>query len=267
MMILFSAFYMHAQSRLTMTVDKEGKILILPQQNHYDLNIPEFSYKTYTPSPGNDFEITMSKFKSEVIPTTSVAERPMNMQVQSGAYRPFFNVYAPMLRRVSPMAFDFRESSVVPLNQNLAFVTTGEQNTWPGLGGLTTISSNMVWQNGRLMFVGGGFGGRFSTPFNASPGYTVGVNALIRYDVNDWLAMKAWGQYAYYGDDKDNPHMMLNPFYNHTGVGGAFEVMFNENFGMGMGVNYEYNHFRRKMEPQYLIYPVFKSKNIQLRVR
>ena len=164
------------------------------------------------------------------------------------------------------MAFDFRETSVVPLNQNLAFMIVGEQATWPGLGGLTTISPNMVWQNGKLMVMGGGFAGRFATPFNHSPGYVGGVNAMVRYDANDWLAFKAWGQYAYYGDDKDNPHMMLNPFLNHTGVGGAVEVKFNENFGVGMGVNYEYNHLRRKIEPQYLFYPVIKTKNVQFRV-
>lgn len=266
MIMLMSAFYGSAQKRLMMTVDKEGKILVLPQQNRYELNIPQSSYKSYTPSQGNSFEIAMREFHVDV-PTTSVAERPMDMQTQSGAYRPFYDAYAPMLRRVSPMAFDFKESVIMPLNEHLAFVTTGAKYTWPGLGGLTTISPYMVWQNGQLTVVGGGFAGRFATPFNPHPGYVGGANAQVRYDMTDRLAVKAWGQYAYYGNDKNNPHMMLNPFYHHTGVGGAFEVKFNDDFGVGVGVNYEYNHFRRKMEPQYLIYPVINSSKIKIGIR
>ncbi|MCD8268247.1 MAG: hypothetical protein LUD46_07120 [Parabacteroides sp.] len=71
-------------------------------------------------------------------------ERPMDMQVLSEAYRPFFNVYAPMIRRVSPMAFDFREDVITPISNNAAVITTGSQYSWPELGGLTCISSSVI---------------------------------------------------------------------------------------------------------------------------
>jgi hypothetical protein len=46
---------------------------------------------------------------------------------------------------------------------------------------------------------------------------------------------------------------------NHTGMGGAMEFMFTENIGAGMGVSYEYNPMRRRLEPQYLLYPIFRT--------
>ena len=54
------------------------------------------------------------------------------------------------------------------------------------------------------------------------------------------------------------------PFFYHTQVGGAMEFKITDNFWMGAGVNYEYNPVRRKMEPQFLVYPVFKSGRFKI---
>ena len=59
----------------------------------------------------------------------------MDMQVLSAAYRPFFNPFTPMLRRVSPMALDFQEASFTPISETTGLLTVGEQFTWPGVGG------------------------------------------------------------------------------------------------------------------------------------
>ena len=58
--------------------------------------------------------------------------------------------------------------------------------------------------------------------------------------------------------------MLRNPFFYHTQVGGAMEFKITDNFWMGAGVNYEYNPVRRKMEPQFLVYPVFKSGRFKI---
>ncbi|KEJ85067.1 hypothetical protein HMPREF1002_04779 [Porphyromonas sp. 31_2] len=42
------------------------------------------------------------------------------------------------------------------------------------------------------------------------------------------------------------------------------EFKITDNFWMGAGVNYEYNPVRRKMEPQFLVYPVFKSGRFKI---
>lgn len=251
-----------AQTDLVLTMNKEGKIVAIPRKEHYELNIPQWSYKSYTPSSSRDIESKLREFVPDIPATPD--ERPMDMQVQSAAYRPYFDVFTPMLRRVSPMALDFNETSVIPIGDNLYFLTNGRQYTWPGAGGLTEIAPSLVWKTGRFTFNAGAFGGKFYTPFNVSPALMGGVNAQVKYDATDRIALRAWGQYAVYGDEDKNPHMLLNPFYNHTSVGGAVEFKFNENFGIGVGVNYEYNPIRRKMEPQYLIYPIFRSRNIRI---
>lgn len=251
-----------AQSDLTFTMNKEGKVLIIPRQKHYELNLPKFSYKSYTPSSTRNIESKLQEFSPGA--PIKADERPMDMQISSAAYRPYFNVFTPMLRQVSPMALDFNETSVIPLNDRFAFLVNGRQYTWPGAGGFTEISPSLTWQNERWMLGVGGFAGKFYTPFNPSPSLMGGVNVQGRYAITEWMAIRAWGQYAAYGDEDKNPHMLLNPFYNHTSVGGALEFKFTDNAGVGFGVNYEYNPMRRKMEPQYLIYPIFRSKNIRI---
>lgn len=263
-MWLLSVICIHveAQSDLTFTMDKEGKVLIIPREKHYELNLPKFSYKSYTPASTRLIESKLQEFMPGQ--PRQADERPMDMQVASAAYRPYFNVFTPMLRQVSPMALDFNETSVIPLNDHFSFVVNGRQYTWPGAGGLTEITPQLMWQNERWMWSVGGFAGKFYTPFNPSPALMGGVHAQARYAVTEWMAVRAWGQYAAYGDEEKNPHMLLNPFYNHTSVGGALEFKFTENAGVGFGVNYEYNPIRRKMEPQYLFYPIFRSKNIRI---
>ena len=58
--------------------------------------------------------------------------------------------------------------------------------------------------------------------------------------------------------------MLRNPFFYHTQIGVAMEFKITDNFWMGAGVNYEYNPVRRKMEPQFLVYPVFKSGRFKI---
>ncbi|MDL2208096.1 hypothetical protein LJB97_00565 [Parabacteroides sp. OttesenSCG-928-O15] len=254
------------QSDYQFFFDKEGKMFVLPRIKNYELKIPEIKMESYTPASTLRLDIQLNSFTPEFTQTL-FDERPMDMQILSEAYRPFFNVFAPMLRKVSPMAFDFHETKVVPLTDNSTFLISGHQYTWPGAGGFTSIVPAYAWQSGNWTLTGGGFAGRFYTPFNASPAYNAGANVGARFEINDRMAIRGWGQYThYFGEEKNNPHMLMNPFFYHTGAGGAFEFKFNDDFGVGVGVNYEYNPRRRRMEPQYLIYPVFNSKTIQIRV-
>ena len=92
-----------------------------------------------------------------------------------------------------------------------------------------------------------------------------GVNATVSIEVVDWMTVKGWGQYAFYQKgERTNPHMLLNPYYNHTSGGGAFEFKVKDNFSFGVGVNYEYNPWNKRMDPQFLFYPAFKGKNIRI---
>lgn len=261
--LLVCALGGHAQSELDFVLNREGKMTAVPKYKTFDFNIPEFSYKTYTPSIRTEIEKKLREFTPDFPATAD--ERPMDMQVLSLAYRPFFNVFTPMIRRVSPMALDFQEFDFTPISATAGILTVGEQYTWPGLGGINQISSSLVWQQDRWTLTGGAFAGRYYTPFNSSPDFMGGFNATVSYEATDWLTLRGWGQYTFYEKgERNNPHMLLNPYFNHTSVGGAFEFKVNDNVGIGVGVNYEYNPWNRRMDPQILFYPAFRNKNIRI---
>lgn len=262
-LLLLFACSLSAQSDFSWIRNKEGKMIAVPKRVTFNLNLPKFTYFTYTPSERQFIESKLKEFMPDM--PSSYQERPMDMQVASDAYKPFFNVFTPMIRRVSPMALDFDETSITPIDDHLAVVVRGQQYTWPGVGGITRINPQLLWQNDRVSVIGGLFAGRYFTPFNPSPQLTGGFNLLTSYEVNDLITLKAWGQYAFYNENEQrNPHMLMNPFYNHTSVGGALEFKVTDDFKVGVGMNYEYNPVRGKMEPQYLIYPTGKSGRIKL---
>ena len=118
----------HAQSDFSFILNKEGKIIVLPKNKTYELNIPKASYKTFTPAGTRDIDIKLREFTPD-IPHTSLQERPMDMQISSAAYQPFFNVYTPMLREVSPMALDFNETYMKRLNESFDLIANGVQYT------------------------------------------------------------------------------------------------------------------------------------------
>lgn len=261
LILLACTLCLHAQSELTWIRTGEGRIVAVPKRAVFELNLPKNAYKSVTPSDMHAIEAKLREFVPDlVVPTAFDRERPMDMAISSTAYQPFFNPYTPMLRRVSPMALDFHEASIVPVNEKVSFITSGQQYTWPGIGGLTRIDTELQWNAGHLAFTGGTFAGRYFTPFNLSPQLMGGFHLMSAYELTDWMTVRGWGQYTFYDSkEQKNPHMLLNPFYNHTNVGGAFEFKVNEGgFKIGVGVNYEYNPVRGRMERQFLFYPAGK---------
>ncbi len=97
-----------------------------------------------------------------------------------------------MLREVSPMALDFNETYMKRLNESFDLIANGVQYTWPGVGGMTIMNGGISWHSGNWSLYGGGFGGRFFSPFNPSPGITAGANVQVEYQPTDWLKLKGW---------------------------------------------------------------------------
>lgn len=272
---LFCFCLVHGQqfSELEFALNKKGEIVGVPRLKSFELKIPKIDYSSYTPASTRNLDLKMAEIDPLYI-AFSQDERPMNMQILSRAYMPFFYEYTPMLRRVSPMAFDFQEFSVTPLSENVGVVVSGAQYTWPGAGGMNIVATDMVLTSGAFTLVGGGFAGRYSTPFNPQPGYMVGANIHMMYDVADWMRLHGWGRYVYqFGENNpynkelkgiDNPHMILNPFFPHTSLGGAVEFKINEKFGVGVGVNYDYNHWNKRFDRQFLFSPVFNTGRMKV---
>lgn len=60
-----------AQSDFSFILNKEGKIIVLPKNKTYELNIPKASYKTFTPAGTRDIDIKLrsSRRYSPYVPT------------------------------------------------------------------------------------------------------------------------------------------------------------------------------------------------------
>lgn len=249
--------YIHAQNNYTYTVNKEGKIVVLPQKPDIDLSFPAYNYNSYTPPTKTAIE---NQLNNIVVPgAPRVADLPFSMQILSVAYRPYFNPFISMIYRSNPFALNFREVNNLPLNENLTLRTIGVKDLWVGMGGITRLNPSMVWSNGRLSISGGTFVTSYSTPFNISPEYMGGFNAHISYELSELIGLDAWGKYAIYdSDERKNPHMLMSPFYDHTNVGGAVRFNINEKFAIGAGLQYEYNPVVKRWDRQFLLFPIFK---------
>lgn len=215
----------------------------------FDLNLPKFTYKSFTPSDRQLIEAKLREFIPDLpVQSAYEQERPMDMIISSAAYQPFFNPYTPMLRRVSPMALDFHEVSIIPVSEQVAFITSGQQYTWPASvvlpGSTRNYYGHTTGSPCREALSADAISPRSILPPNSWAGF----NAMASYDVTDWMTVRGWGQYTFYDhNERNNPHMLMNPFYNHTNVGGAFEFKVNDSgFRVGVGVNYEYQSDPRK---------------------
>ncbi|MCD7936458.1 MAG: hypothetical protein LUG98_06325 [Tannerellaceae bacterium] len=251
-----------AQSNFRMAVNEQGKLDLFPTFTRYTIDMPEFSFdplvyvNSYTPAS----TLKLDRYSPHFNPEMSILsdERPMDMQILSSAYKPFFNIYTPLLRRSNPWALDYFEAYGYGLNEHLAFVASGFQETWPGGGAYNTVSANLAWNNERWTVHGGTFAGRYATPYQIHPGFMGGVNMGVDFQATDWLKIKTWGQYTLYDKEgKDNMFLHLNPGYRNMAIGGAMEFKVTDNFGIGVMVEQNYNPMRRKWETNRMIYPIF----------
>lgn len=250
----------NAQSDLSLVLDKEGKIVAIPKPKPFELDIQDVSELDYTPKGSRPVDLQWLSFQPEEY--TIHLERPMDMNILSGAYRPFYNVYTPMLIEVSPMALDFNETYLMKVNENVDFLANGSQYTWPGAGGMTIFTTVVSWHNDRLRITGGGFGGRFFTPLNPSPDVMAGLHLHVSYEATDWLKLHAWGDYVFYDQAQEkNAYLIMNPFFYHQQVGGALQFKVSDNFSFGVGANFQYNPARRGMERQIMIFPGFGGRD------
>ena len=105
--LLWSLCRVDAQNRLKFIMDKEGKLFAIPVETNYEIRIPEVSYKSYTPVSEQNrqalerYQDIYQKFSEGTMDDIAFfsfpagnqeADRPMNMNTLSEAYRPFFLV-------------------------------------------------------------------------------------------------------------------------------------------------------------------------------
>ncbi|MDR0995797.1 MAG: hypothetical protein LBL81_05855 [Tannerella sp.] len=248
-----------------LSLDKEGKIMVaLPAPRPW-LPLPNRSLpltsSLNTSAPGADSLYTKGNYWFD-------EDLPRDRQVLSDAYRPFYDPFAPMYLRMLPTAWDFQEASVVPINEKTALVAIGRRETWPLLGGVTDLNAGLFWQSGRLSISGGLLGGAYSTPLSPAASLMTGANLQVRYTLNDRLALRAWGQYLYYAPgERRNFYLNNSPFFQTSGYGAALEYMLTEHFGLGGGVEGNFNYLKGRMEYRPIVYPIFKVGKFKIEVR
>jgi hypothetical protein len=255
----------NAQREFKLVFTEKGKAIAIPDPRKPSYIIPEYSFGKITP-PSTDLDYTVTTASTDY--NELLSTQPFNVQVLSAAYRPYFNPFTPLLTKASPTALDFTEYSFLPLNEKLGLFTTGQKVTYPFLAGKTTLSSMLVWQHERLNIMGGGFVGTFYTAFNNSPVLMGGLKLDLHYELSEKFALRGWGSYTVYqGQERKNPLIYTLPVFNYTGFGSALEFMFNENFGVGGGIEYEFNYLKGRLEPHPVVYPIFKIGNVTIGTR
>ncbi|MCC8154502.1 MAG: hypothetical protein LIP01_09975 [Tannerellaceae bacterium] len=261
---LLCTFYLpclFAQSWFKMILNEEGKLYIFPRYNRLAFEMPELSFKdSYTPASTIKLDMQLPDYDPEI--SFQKAERPMNMQTLSDAYEPFFNVYAPLYRRIYPTAFDFYEAAGYNLNDNFSFIVAGSKHTFPGSGGIQTVTASTVWSQDNWELWGGGFAGTYYTPYQITPDWMAGVTGGVNFQATEWLKLKTWGQYTFYDEKgRNNMFLFLDDHHRQTAIGGAMEFKVNENFGFGIGIQHNFNPMRNRWNQDKFIYPTFRGSN------
>ena len=235
----------------------QDDLFLLPRKINYELIFPKRDYSEFIPTSDKTYQPTLNLPKP-VLDLTPKTDLPANRQILSEAYSPLFDPFTPMHMRMSPMALDFDEYKVYPMGQGVSFVLHGTQQTFPGAGGHTFIQPSLRWKNEKFEVSGGAFAGRFQTPLYPHSDMMGGVNVQMGYQITDWMNIRTWGQYAAYDKQNTmNPFVIMNPMMNHTQVGGAMEFKITDDFGIGVGVNYEFNPMKRRLVPKRFVYPIF----------
>ncbi|MCK9343736.1 MAG: hypothetical protein M0P33_07490 [Massilibacteroides sp.] len=236
-----------------------AQIEFWPSLTPQEITFPSVNYKAFVPTLDKQHlpkaqELT-GKFNFNALPTPTILR--IKNPIQSEAYELLFDPFLPMHAGMNPFAFDFNEMDLKPINEHLSLLMNGYQNTWPGLGGNTILNTTLQWHTDKWVVAGGAFGGRYFTPINPISSFTGGLTLDATYKATDWLSLRSWGQYANQAKNQNDPFFYYGNGFNHSQVGGAMEFKISDNFGVGMGINYEFNPMKHKMEKQWLVYPVF----------
>ena len=103
-----------------------------------------------------------------------------------------------------------------------------------GFEGATSLGLGLQWEiTDKLSFTTNPFVSSYFLMFDNERRVSVGLNAMLIYQANDWLIMRAYGQYA------SNGTTLMNTFFApQNSFGGDVLFKFSNNFGLGGGVKY-----------------------------
>ena len=136
-----------------------------------------------------------------------------------------------------------------------SIITSHIQSNFIGLGGSNVI---MGVYNYRMGDVGVLSAGIYAAKYNIYNYFhnDAGLNGNFRLRVSDRINVNLFGQYSI-TESKTNISPFISPLYPHSDFGGSLELKVNNNWGLLMGAENEYDVFLRKWVMRPFVMPLF----------
>jgi len=169
-------------------------------------------------------------------------------------YLPLLSLYQPD-NPVNKFMLDMHLTNQFIFNDVSSISTTHIQSNFIGLGGLNLIQANYnINIDDRVIFSPG----IYTAKFNIYNDFLndAGLNGNIKILLSDRININLFGQYSI-RENNIAISPFISPLYPHSNFGGALEFKVNDNWGIQMGAENEYDVFLRKWVTRPFIMPVF----------
>ncbi|HCO67396.1 MAG TPA: hypothetical protein DIT04_06530 [Dysgonomonas sp.] len=178
------------------------------------------------------------------------------------------HIYVPDFYQ-GPM-YNYLSDSKYPFNNDYAYyagygitdrswlTTTSRHDTYLQIGSSRYISATFNYMlTDNLLFSTEAYTTRYTVGMKAYG--DAGVNAALKYQLNDRIAIHGFGQYS--GFSKRNKlDPSFTPMYPASNFGGAFEYKVNDKFGIMGGMERQLNPMTGKWKNIPFIMPIFYGK-------
>ena len=211
----------------------------------------------------NDDSLSLKK-KLFLFSNSSTSSQPVEVTIYSGFNKELdFNqsYYSTLLNFYQQNNSVYRFS----LDQNLTnkyiisdlytITTSHIESNFIGLGGLNLIQANFNFKVGDMVVFSPGI---YAAKFNIYNDFfnDGGFHGNIKIQLSDRININLFGQYSITGNSVAiSP--FISPIYPHSDFGGSMEFKVNNDWGIMMGSENEYDVFLRKWVTRPFIMPLF----------
>lgn len=156
---------------------------------------------------------------------------------------------------LSRFLLDANLTNHIGINDNSSITTSHVQSNYIGLGGLNMITANYNFNIGDIGIFSPGI---YAAKYNIYNNFLndAGVNANLKILLSDRISVNLFGQYSN-RESKISISPFISPLYPHSNYGGSVEFKVNDNWGLMMGAENEYDIFLRKWVTRPFIMPLF----------
>jgi len=175
-------------------------------------------------------------------------------RIPQSYYLPLLSLYQPD-NPVNKFMLDMHLTNQFIFNDVSSISTTHIQSNFIGLGGLNLIQANYnINIDDRVIFSPG----IYTAKFNIYNDFLndAGLNGNIKILLSNRININLFGQYSI-RENTISISPFISPLYPHSNFGGALEFKVNDNWGLMMGAENEYDVFLRKWVTRPFIMPVF----------